>query len=199
MSWHLNTSSIVKKSQHQLFFYTQYVYNPNINLGEFTMNKQIWINFYHCTIESLLTSSMTACLEMFCKEKKRRRRSFVLSCMLCSQNIGLALHTVLLMTRLDILRVNFLTFFLQGNDIALLSALLRAIHKVSFPVLSFFHSFYWNCFILSLSKCYLLELTCFYSDVFCLLNVFFATCSKYYYWSLRGPSCLVPLVISWFA
>lgn len=51
LRWHLNTSTIVKKSMQRLFFLRK--------LKDFTSNCQILINFYRCIIESILTSSST--------------------------------------------------------------------------------------------------------------------------------------------
>ncbi|KAK3542793.1 hypothetical protein QTP70_003004 [Hemibagrus guttatus] len=48
LSWHLNTSTLVRKVQQRLYFLRRF-------LGR---SPKILSNFYHCIIESILTSSI---------------------------------------------------------------------------------------------------------------------------------------------
>src|SRR4029434_5762708 len=51
LSWTLNTSTIVKKAHQRLFFLRR--------LKKVNLSSQILVNFYRCTIESILTNCIT--------------------------------------------------------------------------------------------------------------------------------------------
>ena len=51
LSWTLNTSSLVKKAHQRLFFLRK--------LKKVHLSSQILVNFYSCTIESILTNCIT--------------------------------------------------------------------------------------------------------------------------------------------
>ena len=51
LSWSLNTSTLIKKAQHCLFFLRK--------LKKAGLPPQILRNFYHCTVESILTNCFT--------------------------------------------------------------------------------------------------------------------------------------------
>ncbi|KAI5085176.1 gastrula zinc finger protein XlCGF28.1-like, partial [Silurus meridionalis] len=51
LSWNINTSSLVMKAHQRLFFLR--------TLKKNQLSSDILVNFYHCTIESILTSCVT--------------------------------------------------------------------------------------------------------------------------------------------
>ncbi|KAF0039088.1 hypothetical protein F2P81_009572 [Scophthalmus maximus] len=53
LSWILNTSNLVKKAHQPLFFLRR--------LKEANLSPQILVNFYRCTIESILTNCISVC------------------------------------------------------------------------------------------------------------------------------------------
>ncbi|KAF0024967.1 hypothetical protein F2P81_021848, partial [Scophthalmus maximus] len=54
LSWTLNTSTLVKKAHQRLFFLRR--------LKKAHLSPQILVNFYRCTIESILTNCISVCL-----------------------------------------------------------------------------------------------------------------------------------------
>ncbi len=123
LSWHVNTDALVRKSLQRLFFLGQ--------LKHFTRNRQTLLNFYHCIIKRILTTSL---LEWFgsltmkeCKSPKR---------IVCQANeiFGVdlpalkALYSSRLLSHATLLLVS-LSPFLQAGALMILNAPLLAMHN----------------------------------------------------------------------
>ena len=67
LSWTLNTSTLIKKAHQRLFFLRR--------LKKANLSPQILVNFYRCTIESILTNCITvwsgSCSVADCKTLQR--------------------------------------------------------------------------------------------------------------------------------
>ena len=78
LSWSHNTQHIAKKSQQRLYFLRK--------LGKFGLSTKLLSNFYRCTVESLLTNSITVWFgNCTVKERKALQRVIKTAQYICGE------------------------------------------------------------------------------------------------------------------